>query len=184
MFGSHEERNEWHWKPVLAFVNPPEVIYRLNVYIPSAIAWPVDHTLFTVFQQAVEDGGGHHVAVVEDAAPLLAFYVGGHNGRLLRVPFAEDLEKRFCALLVQRQIPQLVNGQNFRRSGVQFPKDNVSKSSRFLRNFTFFLLETRIVWNTRINDSFCDEKKLPHTCAHCCHFSGILTSQQSFPQLS
>ena len=82
--------------------------------ILHAVAAAFDDDGLGVMQEAVQDGGGDGAVVVEHRGPLLEGFVGRQNNRTPFVALADDLEEEVGPVLIDRQIPELVQEQKFR----------------------------------------------------------------------
>src|SRR5262249_9940386 len=96
----------------------------------GAVALALDDDGVDVVQDAVEDGGGERAVVVEDLRPVLEGTVGGDHHRPAFVAPADDLEQQIGAVLVDRQIAELVDDQ---QAGLEVATDLTLEAAGGLR---------------------------------------------------
>src|SRR5215472_11920205 len=63
-------------------------------------------------EDAIEDGGGQGAVVVEDLRPVFVGAVGGDHHRGALVALADDLEQQVGAVLIDREVAELVDNQH------------------------------------------------------------------------
>ena len=80
-------------------------------FVLHAEAQAFDDDRVGVMQDTVEDCGGQRAVVVEDLGPMLVDAIGGDHDRRAFVALADDLEQQVCAVLVDRQVTELVDNQ-------------------------------------------------------------------------
>ena len=78
-----------------------------------AVAFPLDDDDFGVVQQPVEDGRGECAVVVEDAGPVLEGPVRREDHGALLIAMADDLKKQIRSVLVDGQVSQFIEDQEF-----------------------------------------------------------------------
>ncbi len=69
---------------------------------------------FRMMQQPVQDGRGNGAVIVENAGPLFERFVGRQHDGAAFVALADDLEEQIGAVLIDGQVADLVQNQNFR----------------------------------------------------------------------
>ena len=83
----------------------------LVILHPVGVASDVDE--MTAVDQPVDERGGHDL-VAEHGAPLLESLVGGEHGRDSLVAGVDELEEEHGAVLVDRQVADLIDRQEGR----------------------------------------------------------------------
>ena len=66
-----------------------------------------------MMQETIQQSGSHGGVTSEDSGPILEGDVGSDDDRAALVAFGDDLKEELCASLVQGQVPQFVDQQNF-----------------------------------------------------------------------
>ena len=89
----------------------PDDVWRAGlgldlVFHPKAGAF--DDYRLGVMEEPVQDGRGEGAVIVEDAGPLFEGFVGGQHDGAALVALADDLEEQIGAMLVDRQVAELI----------------------------------------------------------------------------
>jgi hypothetical protein len=79
----------------------------------QSIAVTADGDDVTVVQQTIEDGGGDD-GIAEYRAPLADAAVAGEQDCTAFVTTADELKEEMCCTGLQRQVPELIDNQEFR----------------------------------------------------------------------
>ena len=77
------------------------------------VAGALDDDGLGVVQEPIQNGGGNGAVVVEDRRPLFEGLVGRQHDGTALVALADDLEEQVGAVLVDRQVANLVQDQEF-----------------------------------------------------------------------
>jgi len=62
-----------------------------------------------MMNEAINDGRGKDIIVIQDFPPISEGSVGGNHHGATFIPVGDDLKQKFCPLLVHREIAQLIN---------------------------------------------------------------------------